>query len=586
MLIKVLDKLVGFYYWLRKHIVILTIFAAFGAASFMVYSSDNEDFEITWFSVDYQVLLLENGAAQITETREMDVQDASELFLSFYFLDSDSYLEDVEVSVNGETLVFNENWDSDDSREEKAGYYGLLNNDEEIVWGIPEYGEQQIELTYTIRNFVRQLEDGQGTTFTFIDTNSFEPEILSMTISGDADVPLSNNLVRIFGRTSDVNFSDDPLTIDSIVERTIMNRNRTEEFTLLVQFLDEPFLPEAALDITREQHIEFSEAEQPLIGNPIRRRFLAFRNDAVADPSYFLPLITVALVLLGLFVRNSYNRLSNEKQRFPSRKRLVKNNENSVIYPPPYDDNPWETAYILYLIFDSDMKHFFYAYLVKWMHEGLLDIQEGGSMRKNRQKIHLLEKLPSHASKTETECFKLLEVLANHDGVINPKKLERLVKNRSVKIESIQKELLQHSKEQLESKGYLTSKSEKSWIGFRKRTYTLTKKGEDLANGLIQFQQFFESGEEEKAVDLSSDEVEGFIIWGVLLKRANRIVRRLNHVFPHLDQDLSIVTDARPVMTHFNRGYSRSVRSGSGGFGGGTGGSGGGSVGGSSSGAR
>src|SRR5699024_11987111 len=54
--------------------------------------------------------------------------------------------------------------DIDASFEEKAYKYGVLDVDNgyELAWGISEYGPQEYNLSYSLSNMVRELEDGQA----------------------------------------------------------------------------------------------------------------------------------------------------------------------------------------------------------------------------------------------------------------------------------------------------------------------------------------------------------------------------------------------------------------------------------------
>src|SRR5690606_17015100 len=100
--------------------------------------------------------LQEDGSGIVTEFRQMNMDDGTELFIVLEEM-QDSELLDFSVAGFEEVT----DWDSDDSREEKAGKYGVIETDDglELVWGIGDYGTNEYEVTYTLSNLVRELED-------------------------------------------------------------------------------------------------------------------------------------------------------------------------------------------------------------------------------------------------------------------------------------------------------------------------------------------------------------------------------------------------------------------------------------------
>src|SRR5699024_2359286 len=115
-------------------------------------------------SIDISVELQEDGSAIVEETRNMTADDGTELYIEM------NNLQDSEVSnfsVKG--FNFNPVWDSDQSLEEKEEYYGIIRDgdDAELVWGMGEQGDETYQLTYTLSNVVRNLNDGQGLLWNF-----------------------------------------------------------------------------------------------------------------------------------------------------------------------------------------------------------------------------------------------------------------------------------------------------------------------------------------------------------------------------------------------------------------------------------
>ncbi|MER2064629.1 MAG: hypothetical protein ABS873_08240, partial [Alkalibacterium sp.] len=92
-----------------------------------VHAQDNEliDMHVT-------VELLENGTAIITEQREMNLESGTE---NYIVINEEDGLDVLDFQVEG--LNEEGDWDSDRSREEKAGTYGIIETRDgvELVWG-------------------------------------------------------------------------------------------------------------------------------------------------------------------------------------------------------------------------------------------------------------------------------------------------------------------------------------------------------------------------------------------------------------------------------------------------------------------
>ena len=72
-----------------------------------------------------EVELLQNGDGIVKNTWITDEDQGTEKYLPITNLD-DNRIEDFIVWEDGKSFQYEPNWDSDDSREEKAGKYGMF----------------------------------------------------------------------------------------------------------------------------------------------------------------------------------------------------------------------------------------------------------------------------------------------------------------------------------------------------------------------------------------------------------------------------------------------------------------------------
>lgn len=90
----------------------------------------NFDVEANSMSIlDYTIELQPDGSGIVTEYRQMHLSEGTEVYLVFSDLEG-SELTDIHVSDFGESFTYQENWDINDSREAKAGKYGLISTED------------------------------------------------------------------------------------------------------------------------------------------------------------------------------------------------------------------------------------------------------------------------------------------------------------------------------------------------------------------------------------------------------------------------------------------------------------------------
>ena len=201
-------------------------------------------------SIDISVELQEDGSAIVEETRNMTADDGTELYIEM------NNLQDSEVSnfsVKG--FNFNPVWDSDQSLEEKEEYYGIIRDgdDAELVWGMGEHGEKTYQLTYTLSNVVRNLNDGQGLLWNFDTFLGIPTEDLTLTI--DSPVGLSQDNTNFWGYGFD---GDIQMQGEQIVWTSEESLDDGNNVTVLLQFPSDLFNTSASVDMTLEEQREMA----------------------------------------------------------------------------------------------------------------------------------------------------------------------------------------------------------------------------------------------------------------------------------------------------------------------------------------
>lgn len=303
--------------------------------------------------IKIEIELLEDGSGVVKEYRQMNMDEGTELFIVLEEM-QDSELLGFQVAGFEEVAE----WDSDDSREEKAGKYGVIETDDglELVWGIGDYGPNEYHISYALSNLVRELEDGQALLWNFDTFSDIPAENLTVEISGPE--PFTEDNVRFwgFGFEGDIELVD-----DKIVWQADEEVDDSNDVTVLLQFQPGFFNTQVSVDDTLEE-----------------QREMAMNGSAYNDPSDAIPIaIAIGMAVVGggaavgaTAFAVKVNKAKKEAGRMRSGLERMKDNKGILYEEIPYYGE--DIAGIAYLLQDFQKGYFedyFSAYLLKWVTE-------------------------------------------------------------------------------------------------------------------------------------------------------------------------------------------------------------------------
>ena len=155
--------------------------------------------------IDMQVVLIEDGSAQITETWSLDISEGTEIYKEMQDM-GESSIRDFTVTQGDKIFETLENWDVNASREEKAGKAGILKtgNNYELCFGVGEYGENTYTMHYTIDKFVAKYQDMYGMNWRLVNKDiEMKPATVKIDISGHGIT--DNTRMYAFGFEGNIN---------------------------------------------------------------------------------------------------------------------------------------------------------------------------------------------------------------------------------------------------------------------------------------------------------------------------------------------------------------------------------------------
>lgn len=522
-------------------------------------------------NLDIQIELQEDGSGVVTETRDMYVDDGTELYITMNNLQDSAVLD---FSVEGFTPV--EEWDSDDSMEEKAGNYGVIEDgdDLELVWGMGGHGENTYEVTYTLSNLVRELEDGQGLLWNFDTFSDIPAENVTVEISGHQ--PFTEDNVRFwgFGFEGDMEFSGDNILWEA--NETLENN----DVTTLLQFPSGMFNTSASVDMTLEEQREMA-MDGSSYNNPPTPGWVWGLLGAVG---------TLGLAGLGTGITYAV-KLSNAKKEAGQMKvggERYKQNEGMYYEQIPYSGDIADIAYLLQQGQTGYFENYFAAYLLSWVNSDRIDIhtEEKSSFfeKKHETEIEIFDyeaekekygtsfkeyvnriKAGENPESYDLGMWLMLLDAADGTGLIDDDTIKSWAKDHAKEVEEYADYLEDYSKRKLEQNGLVTFDTIKVW-GQESKIAVASNEGEELFDRLIQFKNHIENANIENYVDDSKEiSFTDLLIWASVFGENKTINDQFENLVPEPDQDSSayIYPYWYWYGTHgFCRNYSEGLASG------------------------
>ena len=163
-----------------------------------------------------KVLVNDDGSADIEQIWDANVSKGTEWYIPVENL-KDMEISSFSVCENGTQYRFEEKWDVDRSREEKAGRCGINKtgrNSLELCWGLGDYGDHVWKISYHVSGMVKQLQDSVVLHYQFVNPNDDDkaPQHITLDIinnTGGPEWQYEDILFWCFGFKGIANFTDD-----------------------------------------------------------------------------------------------------------------------------------------------------------------------------------------------------------------------------------------------------------------------------------------------------------------------------------------------------------------------------------------
>lgn len=487
--------------------------------------------------IHIDVELHEDGSATVRENRKTEMHEDTELYIEMKNL-QDSDLLDFEV----DGFTEEPDWDVDASFEEKAYHYGVLEVDDgyELVWGISDYGEEEYDLSYSLSNLVRNLEDGQALFWNFDTFLSHPTDRMTMEVS--APFAFDEELLDYYGFGFEGVIEID----DGVLEWTGYGLDDSNDITVLLQFPEDTFAATTSVDMTLEE-----QKDEATAGSSY--------NEDPPTPGWVIGIlatfITITVGIISTFLLYAFRRshLKREYNDFKPLEIIKENKTKHSQHPPALEaDLGRYSALISKLTYSGGgFSEFFLAYILIWSLEDKVKIEAKeeerfifGSKTNAYLSIENFEEefetnllafdeyvdlFEMGESTFEEVVWGMLLEVADENGVVTSEELSHWSKENVESVTNLVEAMEEVSLTWLDENGYLDRLEIRDW-GFPLKIEQLTDKGRDLADDIVQFDNFIQNIDEISLEHF--DNWQELIIWAAIFGRGEKTIEYLEEFQP------------------------------------------------------
>lgn len=539
-------------------------------------------------NLDINVFINEDGSARIREERRLEINRGTENYLVIGSL-GESTVKDFVVSEGDITYEYVEDWDIDDSREEKAFKNGIIDTGGgyELAWGIGDYGLHDYVLEYTMTDFIKELEDSQILFWRFVDTTTnTPPENVTVTVESENPFTQGSERIYAFGYSGEINFID-----GKIVATNNTPLGGDDYLTILIGFPQGAFDTSAYIDETFEEiqdkafvGSDYGKEENADPGNNSGNGFSPFGIISSIFRNLF-PIIIAIFVGMNFFNKKNTNKAPGKfKRKF----------KEEYYRDYPYEGNFLDVYHILYRMGVGDFENLLTSFILKWINEEKLETETeeiGVVFKKEQTNLKILNR-DMERNTLEGQLFFMMLDAAGANNVLEEKEFTKWASRNRNSIENWEEKVKETSALKLQDAGYLIME-EKKILFFKTHNLILTPKGEELEENIYKYINYlydFSLLNENEAVNVKI--WDNIMVWAALLGLTEVVRKQFTKLYPRYEVETVYRGNSIYLAHALTRNVARaaappssSTRSGGGG-GFSSGGGGGGSFGGGGGGVR
>lgn len=365
-------------------------------------------------SLIINIKLLKNGDAIVKEKWSVFNDEGTEWYIPKN--DNSVTYSDFELQdSSGKTFQFENVWDIDRTRKEKAFKCGLnrTKNGFEFCWGMGEYGKQTYYISYRVHKIIVSLNDYDMLHYQVINKGmSTAPHYAKVTYNC-SELPLDSDNSRIwgFGYNGTVSYQNGSAEFES--EEAFTSRS---SMINLIRFNKGYFSPSSKMDKTFDEH--YAQAMQGA----------SFEDDSEDGGFSSMTFFIIMSILITLLV------VSFSKKYIQKTYLGCKPKECDWYRDIPHNGNLEASNYVLSKLSASNMQCATSAYILRMIYQGALKIQKDA---KDKIEIFFNPYYNGELSPLSNYLFKIMQEASGKDGILQEKEFKRWSATHSEKVSKL-----------------------------------------------------------------------------------------------------------------------------------------------------
>ena len=485
--------------------------------------------------IDMDIYVDKNGTAHVTETWSANLNQGTEGYKPYYNL-GNANITNFRVSENGNNYEFVNNWNTNDSFNNKAYKNGInyISDGIELCWGISEYGYHDYVLSYDIEGFVASLTDADMVYWTLIPYElSSKPGNVRIKIY--ADDYFSQDLdVWGFG-----NYGGTAYVYDGYIEMNSEGTLESNEYmTILVKFDKGTFNTSNTINEDFDYYLDMAQEG----ATKYKESFLQKIFDVlVYIINLIFSLIPVIIIMVVTIIasKNMRNKLGTKSFSFG------KDDRNLPKDVPNYRDIPFNKdifrAYWVSSCYrlNKNQTDFLGAILLKWLLEKKIEVKKveaGLIIKKEESAIVLKSDTFTSDNELELELHQMM-VTAAKDDVLESKEFEKWCKNNYNKILKWFDNVIDSETDKLIIEGKITEITKNNVFKAKALVVDSSMKEEGIKlKGLKNFLEEFSKIDDKTAIEVNMWEY--YLIYAQILGIADKVAKQFEKLYPELLEEV------------------------------------------------
>ena len=533
-------------------------------------------------NIDMNIYVDNYGDAYVEEIWNAYVSEGTEGWHPYYNL-GNSIISDLEVSMDGREFTTINDWDVDNSFNDKAykaGIYNVDGNEVDICFGVSSYGNHTYTIKYKISNFVSSVEDADMIYWNLFPYDfSAAPGNVSIKIYSDFRY---EDTLDVWGYGK---YGAPTYVYDGVIEMTSDGKLYSDEYlTILVKF------PKGTFKNNNILENDFNYYYDMALEGAVNY------NDKTEWWAVLLALIPILfnIFIFGFVFIFLMNSTKDNKYNFGETGNKVKR-DVPYFRDIPCDKDIFYAYWVAYnynLV--SKKEDFLGSVLLKWIKNGNVRIEKevkDGLFKDKTYNNIVFTGMPIDGNECEKSLYSYM-LEAAEDGKLEESEFKKWCDKNYSKILSWFDLVLNNVRDELLSKGKITVKEGKT-LGVLKHKYyevdsSMMEVAEQMA-GLKKFLKEFTLIKEREAIEVNL--WNEYLMYAQMFGIADEVAEQFKKLYPEIIAEMDSIgydygdiifinTITRTGIRSASSAKSRAESYSSGGGGFSSGGGGGGSFGG------